>query len=146
MSQSDESLSQTGESIELDEHAAPVVDLEATAQADELLWNDEHSSDDEEFDPENPEDLLTENAKEAARLEDGSQSGEGADAEDEDEPDDSIVCSDDEIELECENHDVCVARAQACYAFIVQSLSCKTSKRDARAALTEVLCDHFKSQ
>ncbi len=145
MSQSDESLSQSGESIEVEQHAAPVVDLEATAQADELLWNDEHSSDDEAFDPENPTDLLTENAKEAARFDDASQSGEGADASDEDEPDDSIVCSDDEVELECEDHDICVSRSQDVFALLVQSMSCKTSKRQAKAALTEAICDHFKS-
>lgn len=112
-------------------------DLQATAAQDEALWPDEHSSDEEEFDPANPTDLTTENAKELA--EDDPSLGS-----DEDE-DDSIVVSDNEEELECADHEACIAIAVKVDALLLESMSAVTGKKERRAALVEAICDHYTS-
>lgn len=98
-----------------------VTDLSATAAADEALWNDEHTSDEAPFEPE---------AEEKEGDESGDEKGSDED-------------SSDEIELECPNHDKCVALAREVDALICTKAKSKTSKKTRQAALCEVLCDNF---
>jgi hypothetical protein len=118
------------------------VDLDAKAEKDEALWPDEHSSDEESFDPEKPEDLQTENAKVLA--EDDPSLGEDEERSDDDDEDDSCVVSDGNEDHECADHDKCVAFSQELDAFILKSRKAVSGKRERRAALAEVICDHFK--
>jgi hypothetical protein len=121
-----------------DSSGATEIDLERCAAADEALYPDEHSSDEESFDPEHPEDLATENAKLAA--EDDPSSGRS----DDEESDDSCVVSDENEDLDCESHDACIELAAKVDAFLLESVSGKKSgKKHRRAALCEVICDHY---
>jgi hypothetical protein len=101
----------------------------------------------EEFDPEHPEDLLAEPEKQELEDEEQEEGAEDiksdeADSRD-DEEDDSIVCPDDQVEMECSEHGFCVEYAKEVDAFLLRTLHAKTGPRERRAAIAEVLCDHF---
>lgn len=138
MSQSDDNVFSSEASSQPSSQLAEEVgdiSLDAKAAKDEALWNDEHTSDDEEFDPSKPEDVTTATAK--AEAEDDPSSGRESDEED-----DSIV--NDEVELACADHQACIDFAKELDAFILRSLPVPKSKdKERRAALVEVLCDHY---
>ncbi len=113
------------ENVELQEESIESSDeneikLKGLAAQDEALWNDEHTSDEEEFDPEKHED-------------------------DEDE-DDSIVVPDDVEEQTCADHKKCVKLAEKLDHFIVSSTNFagNSPRKECIAALSEVVCDHYK--
>lgn len=127
------------ENVELQEESIESSDereikLKGLAAEDEALWNDEHTSDEEEFDPENPEDLKTETAK-----------AEAEDEEDEDE-DDSIVVPDDVEEDLCPDHDKCLKAAEKWDYFMQSSTDImgRSPRKERIAALVEVICDHYE--
>ena len=129
------------ENVELQEESIESSDereikLKGLAAQDEALWNDEHTSDEEEFDPEKPEDLKTETAK---------AEDEDEDEDDEDE-DDSIVVPDDVEEQTCADHKKCVKLAEKLDHFIVSSTNFagNSPRKECIAALSEVVCDHYK--
>lgn len=135
---SNESTPQTSPQSSQEVEEASEHNLQTTAAQDEALWPDEHSSDEEEFDPANPTDLTTQNAKELAENDPSVDSCE--------EEDDSIVVSDNEEELECANHEVCIAIAARVDTFLLESMSAVTGKKERRAALVEAICDHYKTR
>lgn len=106
----------------------------------------------EEFDPEQPEDLRA--AGEKAESEEDEAEADARDlgsqdstdeSDDADKTDDSIV--NDEIEYECPDHTFCVEYAQEVDAFLLRTLKALSeSKRERCAALAEVLCDHYRKQ
>lgn len=117
------------------------IDLAKKEEQDAALLGEEATSDEDEFNPDEPNDLKTEAQKEREEGEClGSQDSQ-ASAKDDEEEDDSIVC--DEIELECENHDDCVELAKKVMGFVLEHRSIKASKKEALSALAEVVCDHF---
>lgn len=134
MSQSDEQSFSHEEvednSVEEVESGISLADKE---EKDEALWNSEHTSDDEEYDPENPEDLSTKTAKADAEED---PSGD----EDEDE-DDSIV--NDEIEYTCADHAHCVSLAEKVDAFLLESCSALCGRKERQVAIAEMICDNF---
>lgn len=103
----------------------------------------------EEFDPSRPEDLTTAAEKAEAsedELEAGAEELGSEDSSDEsddaDKTDDSIV--DDEVRYACEDHDFCKEYAKEVDEFLLRTLKARTeSARERKAALTEVLCDHY---
>lgn len=98
----------------------------------------------EEFDPEHPEDLPAEPEKQELEDEEQEEGAEEADSrDDEDDEDDSIVCADGEVEMECSEHGFCVEYAKEVDAFLLRTLHAKSAPRERRAAIAEVLCDHF---
>ena len=109
------------------------ISLDAKAAKDDALWTDAHSSDDEEFDPANPHDLSTATAK----------TDKAAESGDSDESDDSIVC--DEVESACPSHKQCIEFSAELDAFILRTFTAKSGGKERRAALVEVLCDHFEA-
>lgn len=117
------------------------IDLAKKEEQDAELLGEGATSDEEEFNPDEPNDLKTEAQKEREEGEClGSQDSQ-ASAKDDEEDDDSIVC--DEIELECENHDSCVELAKKVMGFVLEHRSIKASKKEALSALAEAVCDHF---
>jgi len=120
------------------------IDLEKHEEKDKELLGEEATSDEDEFNPEEPNDLKTEAQKEREAEEGellGSQDSQ-ASAKDDEEEDDSIV--NDEIELECSDHDKCVCLAKDLKAKLeMLGYRCKASEKEAVAALAEALCDHF---
>lgn len=134
MSQSDEILIASQESLNSSEQEEEQQKLEIA---------------EEEFDPSRPEDLATavekaeaeEEELEAGAEELGSEDSSG-ESDDEDKTDDSIVC--DEVLYKCEDHEFCKEYAKEVDEFLLQTLKARTeSSRERRAALTEVLCDHY---
>jgi len=123
--------------LEIDEDKE--VDLSLKAEADEALWPDEHSSDEEAFDPEKPEDLQTENAKEA----DAEEPIEEERSSDDDE-DDSCVVPDGIEEYDCEDHDACVRCAASVLDHLLELRDLRMDRKQALAALAEVVCDCSK--
>jgi hypothetical protein len=119
------------------------------AKKDEALWTDEHTSDEEEFDPNAPEDLTTKTQKEEAEEDEdageptNSQPGEDEEPEEDEDEDDSIV--NDEIEDACKDHDACIAIAKALDKLCL-SMGKKARFGDAerRAALAETVCDNYQ--
>lgn len=140
MSQSDQSqqsLSESGEVLTQEN-----LTLSEQEEADERVQLAE-----EPFDPEKPADLLTEvekrdaiansdeNATDVIVTEEDSRDGES-------ESDDSIV--NDEIEYSALEHEKMTAFAIAVDEFLLLTLDPKSaSKRERRAAICEVLCDHY---
>lgn len=120
---------------------APEVNLEALAAEDEALWHSEHTSDDEVFDPEKPDDLTTATAK--AEAENDESIGEETRSEDEDE-DDSCVVDDDEVSYENLDHDFLVTFSRQLDNWLNLHLQPVSDKKDRKAALVEVLCDHYR--
>lgn len=107
----------------------------------------------EEFNPEQPEDLTTafakaeaeEEAAEAEAVDLGAES-ETDESDDQDESDDSIVC--DEIEYTCKDHNVCVKMAKTLDEQLLSILALKArtvSAKQRQAAIAEVLCDHYSA-
>ena len=112
------------------------IDLEKKAKKDEKLWTDEHSSDEEEFDPSKPADVLTTTQKEELEAEgdgnSGSSSQETTTEDDRDATDDSIV--DDEVKY-VEDVDKAKIVAQA----LLEKVVLKSSKKEALNAMMESL-------
>lgn len=107
--------------------------LAKRAAADEALWTDAHTSDEEEYDPAKPDDLATATAKADA---------EGESDDDEGESNDSIV--NDEPEEPCANHEKCILGAKLLDEFLLNNkFSAKSGGKERRSALVEVLCDHY---
>lgn len=117
------------------------IDLEKKELLDAQDLREEHSSDEEEFNPDEPNDLKTEAQKEREEGESQGSQDSQASAKDDEEEDDSIVC--DEVELECEDHDRCVELAKKVMGFVLEHRSIKASKKEALSALAEAVCDHF---
>lgn len=122
------------------------VDLEELAEKDEALWPDEHSSDAESFDPENPEDLTTQNAKDAAEDDPslGEASGDSGEGGESDEDDSCVVSDEASLEYQCSDHDACIRLAKELDAFLVERCATRSKGKERRAALAEVVCDHFE--
>jgi hypothetical protein len=103
----------------------------------------------EEFDPSRPEDLkpaLEAIEDEEDELESGAEELGSQDSTDEsddaDKTDDSIVC--DEVTYKCQDHEFCISYAKEVDEFLLRTLKAVTeSARERRAALVEVLCDHY---
>ena len=115
--------------------------LEKLAAADEKLWDSAHTSDDEAFDPENPEDLKTASAKMAEECEVIEKDS----ASDEEEEDDSIVC--DKVEDACAQHAVCIGLGEELDRILVEQGMFRTSKKkECRSALAEAICDHYSNE
>lgn len=119
------------------------------AKKDEALWTDEHTSDEEEFDPESPEDLATQTQKEEAEEEEDNgepvdqEGDEDEDEGDEEEEDDSIV--NDEIEDQCKDHGSCVQSAKAIHKLLVSLGKTPRFGGDACVAfLAEAVCDNYQ--
>ena len=133
-------MSQSDEPIVLSEEDGIKLD-----KKEDALWNSEHTSDEEEFDPANPADLTTATAKA-----DAEENGEDVEEEEEQEPtseddrdatDDSIV--NDEIESVCPDHKACTNKANTvCDAMLVNH-ELKGKRKHAVAALAEAFCDNF---
>lgn len=128
---------------------ASVESLNASEEEEEL---EKIAVAEEEFDPEQPEDLQCEAEKaeveedeaEACARDLGSQDSTD-ESDDADKTDDSIV--NDEIEYECPDHTFCVEYAKEVDAFLLKTLNpVSESKRERCAALAEVLCDHYRKQ
>lgn len=49
-----------------------------------------------------------------------------------------------EVELACDHHEKCVEVARNLWDSLLQEFQVVGSKREAQAALVEVVCDHFK--
>lgn len=122
-------------------------ELAATAERDEALWTDAHTSDEESFDPNAPEDLQTESAK-LEQADDSSLGEEGSDNDEEyeasNESDDSIVVADSEPVEQCAKHEHCLELAGEIDAHIQRFCSTKSDWKERRSAVAEVLCDHYE--
>lgn len=118
------------------------IELKLQAEADEALWNSEHSSDEEPFDSEKPEDLQTENAKEADAEHPVDEEEELSG--DEEESDDSIVVGNDVIEYECEDHDACIRAAKHLLDQLLELRELRVKEKIALSALAEMVCDNSK--
>ena len=118
--------------------ASAEVDLEACAEAEAALFVEDKTSDEDEFDPDEPNDLKTDAQKER-------EEGESADSEKEDdeEEDDSIVCGDGEVELACEDHNECVKLAKRARECLMDSGIVIKDSAEAKNAFAELVCDYF---
>lgn len=105
--------------VETDEESVEgkVISLAAKAAKDDKLtagWDD-HTSDEEEYDPNKEND------------------------EEEDDDDES------DVELECVDHKRCIEKGNAIFDMLtMQDMKHKGSKKEAKSALVGVICDHFQ--
>lgn len=120
--------------------ASADIDLEVCAEQEAALFVEDRSSDEDAFDPEEPNDLKTDAQK--AREEGESADSEKED-EEEDEEDDSIVCPDGEIELACEDHKDCIQLAKRAEECLSDSGFVLKKSKEAKNALVELVCDYF---
>lgn len=123
------------------------IDLDAKAEQDAALWASEHSSDEEPFDPERPEDLQTENAKLEALADpsDSDLEDDEEDKEDDDEDDSCVVADDAPLEYECQKHMLCCTLAMEIDVLLCTRCEPRSKKTERQAALAEAICDHYKS-
>lgn len=140
MSQSDQSQQSLSESGEvLTQENLTMSEQEEAAEREAIA--------EEPFDPEKPEELLTEVKKrDAAENEDENATDLIVTEEDsrdgESESDDSIV--NDEVEYSALEHEFFTKFSTDVDEYLLVTLDPRTSsKRERRAALVEVLCDHY---
>lgn len=105
----------------------------------------------EPFDPEKPHDLVP-TTEQCLESEDEDEEGavdinaeSDRSSEDEDESDDSIVC--DVVESQCSDHEFFIEFSKKVDEYLLSVLiSSGTQGKERRAAIAELLCDHYATK